>query len=78
MRDIQEEFNINRSSSSELLSSLEEKGFVVVKQVAKSRIPYKNLAKKKTEFVHTQDQQNAIDSIINGKKDDFLLFGVTI
>ena len=28
MRDIQEEFNINRSSSSELLSSLEEKGFV--------------------------------------------------
>ncbi|MBR5145737.1 MAG: primosomal protein N' [Clostridia bacterium] len=59
------------------IRKLEEKGFVVVKQVAKSRIPYKNLAKKKTEFVHTQDQQNAIDTIINGKKDSFLLFGVT-
>lgn len=59
------------------IRKLEEKGFVVVKQVAKSRIPYKNLSKKPTNFVHTQDQQNAIDTIKNSQKDAFLLFGVT-
>ena len=59
------------------IRKLEEKGFVIVKQVVKSRVPYKNLATKQTNFVHTQDQQNAIDQITDDKTDSFLLFGVT-
>jgi len=59
------------------IRKLEEKGFVIVKQVTKNRIPYKNLENKSTKFFHTQDQQRAIDDITTLDKDTFLLFGVT-
>lgn len=59
------------------IRALEQKGFLTVKEEKQNRIPYKNLIGNKTELVHTQDQKNAIETILNSKKDTFLLFGVT-
>ncbi len=54
-----------------------EKGFVDIKEVKKARTPYQNLSSKQNCFVHTQEQQNAIDTIKNDSNNTFLLFGVT-
>lgn len=59
------------------IRALEQKGFLTVKEEKQNRIPYKNLIGNKTELVHTQDQTNAIETILNSEKDTFLLFGVT-
>lgn len=59
------------------LKKLAEKGFVEINEVKKSRIPYKSLSAKPQTFVHTDEQKNAIESIINGVESEFLLFGVT-
>lgn len=59
------------------IRALEQKGFLTVKEEKQNRIPYKNLIGNKTELVHTQDQKNAIETILNSEKDTFLLFGVT-
>ncbi len=59
------------------IRALEQKGFLTVKEEKQNRIPYKNLIGNKTELIHTQDQKNAIETILNSEKDTFLLFGVT-
>ncbi len=59
------------------IRALEQKGFLTVKEEKQNRIPYKNLIGNKTEFVHTQEQSNAIETILNSENDTFLLFGVT-
>lgn len=59
------------------IRALEQKGFLTVKEEKQNRIPYKNLIGNKTELVHTQDQKDAIGTILNSEKDTFLLFGVT-
>ncbi len=59
------------------VKKLAEKGLLTVSEVKKGRVPYKNLCGEKQSFVHTDEQKSAIETIINGAENEFLLFGVT-
>ena len=59
------------------VKKLAEKGLLTVSEVKKGRVPYKNLCGEKQSFVHTDEQKSAIETIINGTENEFLLFGVT-
>ncbi len=68
---------IRKSFSGVALAGLVQSGIIIREDREISRIPYKKLLNRVKEVVLTDEQQKAIDTIIDGKEERYLIHGVT-